>query len=226
MPNSSLRIRWAWSFAKSVRVEFALVAEGPSDHALLRPLRDLCLQCGVSEALGSAPDLRRLPSPIGARVADKLRAVTKLLPDVDLYLVHRDADTRDPAPRYREIEAAANEVSEDLSWVGVVPVRETEAWALLDERAIRAVAENPHGRNRLGLPGARAVERLADPKRRLDDAIVRASELNGRRLREFRRTLPWRRSLLLERIDLDGAIRQVPAWQRLHRELRAAIWRL
>jgi len=207
-----------------MRVEFALVAEGPSDQALVRPLEDLCVECGASEAIGEAPDLRRLPFTVGRRVADKLRAVVELSPEMDLYLIHRDADARDPGPRYAEMRRAVGHVDAELRWIGVVPVQETEAWAMLDEAEIRRVAENPRGTMGLGLPRRPArVEAVADPKRKIDDAIVRASGLSGRRLSKFRRSLPWRRALLLQRIDVSGPIHHVPAWRRLRNDLRSAI---
>lgn len=206
-----------------MRVQFALVAEGPADRALVRPLQDLCLECGATEASGSAPDLRRLPIRVGGRAQDKLQAVVRLVPDAELYFVHRDSDSSEYDRRYREIARAVEQVHVGLRWVGVVPVRETEAWALLDENAIRTVAENPRGRMDLGLAAPSGIEQIADPKRRLRDALALASGLSGRRLTAFRRTFQSRRWTLLERIDVNGPIRQLPAWRRLRDHLSAAI---
>jgi hypothetical protein len=69
--------------------------------------------------------------------------------------------------------------------VCVVPVREQEAWLLVDESAIRRAAWNPHGRVRLALPKVKALEGVADPKALLRSALETASEKTGRHLRRF-----------------------------------------
>ena len=74
-----------------------LVTEGPSAHALLYPLQDLCLECGATEASGIAPDLRRLRYKVGGRVVDKLQVVLSLVPSVDMIFVHTAMLTR-PIP--------------------------------------------------------------------------------------------------------------------------------
>lgn len=61
----------------------------------------------------------------------------------------------------------------------------TEAWLLFDEPAIRFAAGNPQGKEQLELPGLSTVERVADPKTLLAQALRRASGLGGRRLRRW-----------------------------------------
>ncbi len=61
----------------------------------------------------------------------------------------------------------------------------TEAWLLADEAAIRRAAGSPSGRVDLGLPTFAELERLADPKQRLHEALKVASGYTGRRLRNF-----------------------------------------
>jgi hypothetical protein len=115
------------------------------------------------------------------------------------------------------------ELRTEVPGVGVVPVQETEAWLLLDEEEIRRVAENPKGKVRLNLPSASRVENVSDPKRRLHQALLKASELRGQRRKKFRNTLAQRCKVLLERLEPDGNIKQVQAWQRLRSDLEAAI---
>ncbi len=91
----------------------------------------------------------------------------------------------------------------------------TEAWLLLDEAAIRLVAGRPSSSEPLDLPLSHQAESLADPKTRLQIALASASGLSGRRLRQFKRDFPYHRRQLLERLDRNGQVRQLSAWQSL-----------
>jgi hypothetical protein len=129
-----------------MRIHFVLVGEGPSDEGLIPHLENLCIELGATEVTGIAPDFQRLESPIRKTVMDKLQAALQLEPTANLFFVHRDADSRNPQPRYAEIKTAASNCELEAPWVAVVPVQETEAWLLLDEGAIRSVAGHPRGR--------------------------------------------------------------------------------
>jgi hypothetical protein len=209
-----------------MRVRFLLVGEGSSDRALVAPLEKLCLQLGASEAKGVAPDMGRRHLKPGHRVVDKLHSALSLEPNADLVFIHRDADDADPSPRHQEIEQAVAELASMPPWVGVVPVQMSEAWAMLDEQAIRRAADNPSGRVPLDIPKPKHVERIADPKSYLDDLLIKASGESGRRLDRFKRKLSARRFLLLDQLDLDGPIRYVPAWNRLCDDLRPVLVRM
>ena len=89
--------------------------------------------------------------------------------------------------RVAEIRAALDQVEEAtrIPAVCVVPVRMQEAWLLLDEPAIRYAAGNPNGRVGLQLPSVRKLEQLPDPKAILYHLLRTASELRGRRRRNF-----------------------------------------
>jgi hypothetical protein len=54
-----------------------------------------------------------------------------------------------------------------LPVVCVIPVKMTEAWLLIDEKAIREAAGNPKGRQPLNLPKPSKTEELSDPKETL-----------------------------------------------------------
>ena len=62
-----------------------------------------------------------------------------------------------------------------------------EAWLLFDEQAIRRAAGNPKGRSKIKLPSLKSIERLADPKKTLFEALRDASNKRGRRYKNFRR---------------------------------------
>ncbi len=206
-----------------IQVFFLFVGEGPSDAALVPHLEELCVLCGADEASGVAPDLGSLLEEPARKVRPKLQAAMALEPNADLIFVHRDADSTDPEPRYREISKAESGLGLGERVVPVVPVQETEAWILLEEEEIRRVADNPNGRVELDLPSPSRVEGIASPKERLFRTIEIAAGLSGRRRARFKRSLPRRRRLLLERLSPTGLVTQLPGWQRLKKELGQAI---
>jgi len=203
-------------------LRFLFVGEGSSDHALVEPLQELCLRLGASEVRGVAPDLRRSQSK-SLRVVDKLETALQLEPNVDLVFVHRDSDDPDPEPRYSEIREAVRAVDTRTPWIAVIPVQATEAWALVDEHAIRRVADNPNGTVPIDIPRPSQVEEISDPKSYLEDLLVRASEHTGRHLKRFRRDLAQRKFYLIEQLDLDGPVSQIPSWARLRNDVSAIL---
>lgn len=204
-------------------LRFALVTEGSSDRGILPHLEELCSRAGAGEVEGSAPNLGVLPQPPGKRVAEQVRAALGLVPEARIIFVHRDADSSDDTLAQRDIESGVAEVDGCPRHVGLVPIQELEAWLLTDEQAIRDVAGNPGGRTPLHLPKISGIERLASPKERLEQVLVEACELSGRRLKAFRKAFPYHRSILLERLDIDGKISRLPAWQRFVSETTRAV---
>jgi hypothetical protein len=206
-----------------MRIHFVLVAEGGSDEGLIGPLENLCIDCGATEVTGTAPDFGRLRHSVGHAVLDKVRAAVELEPSANLFFIHRDADSPDPAPRYLEIAEVVASASLGEAWVLVVPVRETEAWLLLDERRIRQVAGKPNGKGMLNLPATAHTEGVANPKERLKAALAAASELSGRRLKKFKSEFPIHRRMLLQALPATGAIEQLASWARLRSHTASAI---
>lgn len=204
-------------------VRFLFIGEGSSDNELVGHLERCCILAGADEASGVAPDLSRLPEPVGHTVAAKLKAALQLEPEVDFAFLHRDADSRNHKPRYEEIHRAVQEVSTALRYVAVVPVQETEAWLLLDESEIRRVAENPRGRSALSIPDPVAVENITDPKAQLAESILNASESTGRRRERIKKKFPQNRKLLIRRLDPNGLVREVPAWAQMFLDLKSLV---
>jgi hypothetical protein len=198
------------------------LSEGSSDGGLAQHVETIAAQEGVPVVV-SAPDLSWLRDPVGREIGEKLRAVRELSSDYDLALLHRDADKFPPDVRRDEIEASISAAWPGLAHVPVIPVRMLEAWLLLDEAAIRHVAGNPRGRVDLQLPKASAVERVPDPKTVLKEAIAKASDLKGRRLRDLNKRFPHNRHRLLELRDLEGPVRDVASWQSFVSELTRAL---
>lgn len=203
-------------------IRFLLVCDGSSDAALVPHIVRLLISNGQTDPLGS--------SWHGSRpLTDKIREGLHHTGECDLLLVHRDAEsTRETRSagrerRYAEIEDAVQQSGFDGPWVGVVPVRMTEAWLLVDESAIRKVAGRPHGDLPLNLPSPNRAESEANPKGLLLQALVAASGKTGRRLRRFERDIPKLRHQLLEDLPIGGDLEQVPSWVRFRDDLSAAL---
>lgn len=207
-------------------IHFLFIGEGSSDEALVTHLEDVCILAGANEVSGIAPDLGRLGRRIGHDVSSKVEAALSLEPTANLLFVHRDADSRDPEPRYREIERAIQQLDVKVPHVSVVPVQEIEAWLLLEEAEIRRVAENPNGRVALNLPSPNTVENITNPKERLREALLTASETTGRRRQRFVSRFDDHRRLLIERLHASGRLSTVAAWRRLFADVEAAITRV
>ena len=200
---------------------FLLVCEGISDTALISHIGRLMIHYGIYDPEGSSWDKK-------GTLVQRIRDAITYYESCDLLLVHRDADasreTRSAGPerRYAEIEGAVRASGFTGPWVGIVPVRMTESWLLLDEAAIRRIAGKPTGNDPLDLPALRRVESEPEPKGRLEKALILASGLSGRRLSRFERNFSAHRQQLLENLPVCGPLEQVPSWVRFRDDLLAA----
>ncbi|MEU7488799.1 hypothetical protein [Streptomyces sp. NPDC042319] len=207
----------------TVRVVY--LCEGPSDEGIAFHIEQIAAECNVDIVL-TIPDFRLLPERIEKTVSGKLKAVKRLGGDYDLVIIHRDADGDGVDARRSEISKAIGEVCPEIDFACLIPVKMTEAWLLLDEAAIRQVAENPKGRIPLSLPRATQVENIADPKERLKDVLALASDLSGRRLKDFQKRFSQNRRRLLEQLDRNGRVSDVPSWRTFRQELEEALMRV
>lgn len=199
-----------------------LLADGSSDEPLGRHVAALAHRHGVALDV-VAPEFDRMDRPPGRRVKDRLTRMIEIDADFDILIVHRDSERKAVVDRLAEIRQAVTSAGVDWPTVPVVPVRMTEAWLLLDEPAIRAVAGRPTGTEALDLPPAAAVESEPNPKARLLHALAIASGLSGRRLGKFTRDFPAHRRQLLERLDRRGSVRTLTAWQALEHAVLEAM---
>jgi hypothetical protein len=157
------------------------------------------------------------------KLASRIRAVLDLDGRYELLFVHRDSEKQDPKLRYDEVKSAVDEVCPQVPATAIVPVRMTEAWLLVDEGLIREVAGRPGSTVDLFLPPLTKIEANPDPKDLLKRALVIASGLTGRRLKQFQRRFSESRRLLLEQLDVEGPVRSLPAWQALEADLNQVI---
>ncbi|WP_303324923.1 DUF4276 family protein, partial [Actinomyces radicidentis] len=145
-------------------VAFYLIREGNTDDFLVPLLKSLLIRCGVSDAIG-------LSYPCLGSSAEKLSKFNADFPDAQFVFLQHDADNLGYEAVHAEIVDAESLVAPDYPVVPVVAVREIEAWLLVDEKLIREVSGVPGGRTPLGLPRAKNVESVTDPKELLRDAI-------------------------------------------------------
>jgi len=200
-------------------VHFALIREGTSDDGLVRHIRDLLVRAGFEDVIGA-------PRQYKGTVAERLVTVLSEGAVPELIFVHRDADAADPVPRCREIHDAAASLDCTDRVVSVVPVQELEAWLLTDQAAIRSVVGRPNGRTPLSVPRVARLEATSSPKEVLRSACIDASETSGARRKKEAARFSTRRASLLEQLDIDGPVSQLPSWQCFVTDLNAAAARL
>jgi hypothetical protein len=193
-------------------LRIALLADGRSDRALLPILVWLLRQCDPTLAIAEPGYRARMSA---APMHTEITAIRNLhRPDV--VFVHRDAEAQDPALRRREIP-------DEATIVKVVPVRMTEAWLLFDEAAIRRAADRPTGRTRLDLPPLSRVETTADPKARLREALLTASETTGRQRKRLQQDLAGRVQRVAELIDDYAPLRRLRAFAQLETDCQGVL---
>jgi hypothetical protein len=203
-------------------LRYTLVADGPGDRALLPILTWLLRQLeGVGGCVLVAQffDPRPLddpPSTLGGKIARAL----ELFP-CGILFVHRDAETSTRQERVREIEQALP--SSAGLHVCVVPVRMTEAWLLIDQRAIRTAAGNPNGIRALAMPALPTVESIPDPKQMLRGLLLHATAFRGRRRSKFEREVSQRVQRVAELIEDFRPLRALPAFQEFEHATQCAV---
>ncbi len=189
------------------------MADGSSDHRVLLPIITLLLDEVFAGPfrLVSAETLSG-----GLSLEARLPQAVSLFP-CDLLLVHRDAEGAPPDDREAEVERALRSANLKVRHVCMVPVRMTEAWLLVDAKAIRAAVGNPNGRADLQLPAPAQVESVP-AKDRLITALEAAKELGLNRRRRFK-PLQYRHRVAEEILQLTE-LKTLPSFQRFERDLR------
>lgn len=199
----------------------ALFAEGSTDYRFLPPVlrratEDLCLRDArstveVGEVLG-------LYTPDDYRDADLatqiLKAAREAFDAFSILFIHTDGAGEPAAQRI-----AAELFGQQNRTVGVVPVREMEAWTLVDPDALRGAFGTVLDDSALGIPTkAREVEGILDPKQALEQVygkVVGGRRRGKRKVTEFFDAIG-------ERVRLER-LRDLPAYQRFEQELGMAL---
>ena len=199
------------------RLTYTLVGDGPSDKALGQVIDWILLQQTPLLFQRQWADTRQLRTPPHG-LADRIQVALDLFP-CDLLIVHRDAEAQPKSARLDEVRAALPEAAPPA--VCLVPIRMTEAWFLFDESALRRAAGNPNGGVRLQLPVLQEIEKKPNPKQILHKLLLAASELSGRRSRQFSPPAAFGR--LAELIDDFSPLRELSAFRDFESELQATL---
>ena len=205
-------------------IGLALHAEGDTDYRFLSPLiareaEAICLRRAiVTVEIGGPFSLRQ-----AVRRSEHARheAIAEASEPYDIVCVHADGAgdfALAHASNVTPVGDAAARRGFRSKAVGVVPIREMEAWSLVDGDAIRAVTGSSRSDNDLGLPRSIEIEGIADPKAVLQDVLTAAV---GDRRRARRDALAYF-VLLGERIDLAKSL-QLPSYRRFATALATAI---
>ena len=203
-------------------LRYTLVTDGSSDIALIPILTWLLRENGVAYAIQPAwADLNRIPHQERRRLEDKIHWGLELYP-CDLLFVHRDAEREPRENRVSEITIAIQSVVISVPpRICVVPVRMQETWLLFDEPAINHAAGNSSNRQPLDLPPINRLEDLPDPKTELHDRLRLASNLRGRRLRNF--PVSQRARRVTQFVKDFSPLRRLSAFAALESELQQII---
>lgn len=207
----------------------ALYAEGSTDYHFLRPLlQRLCEELCANEALApvEVSEVLALNHPAGtneeAREQRVLAAAKEARGSWRILFVHADGASDPMRARDEQVEPSLGLLRDTFEGEGigvaVVPVRESEAWAIADGDAIRSAFGTNLNDGQLGLPPRRAVETAADPKAVLQAAFL-ATKPSGRRRKQG--SSPYLNTLG-EAVSLDQ-LRELGAFKRLIEELRGAL---
>ena len=139
--------------------------------------------------------------------------------ECDLLFVHRDAENQEVGTRVNEIMEAVESLPAvgSRSTIMVIPIRMTEAWLLFDAEAIRVGANNPNGTMDLNLPSVSRVHTITNPKGTLEQALIKAANLNRRRRKSFRPRKQMHR--VAESIDDFSLLRHQESFNHFERQL-------
>lgn len=210
----------------------ALYAEGPGDYRFLSPLlQRICEDVCIGMAAGLVDVSEVIPVNHAEEIAGSSRSVRVASAAREhkgawtLLFIHGDG-SGDPAL------AATNLVQPALDLVhaefpegrgiAVVPVRETEAWAICDGDALREVFGTTLRDERLGIPvGYRAVEGDPDPKATLRNAFFATNPAPQRKRKGVGSILHG----VGDAVRLSR-LRELPSFQRMERELVASLEQL
>jgi hypothetical protein len=209
----------------------ALFAEGITDHRFLAPIlrrltTDLCMH--LAHDMVEIGEVLELHSPARYRDRDRETRILEVAREArgayTVLFIHTDGTGNPDSARRERVEPAAQRIANELTqWqertVAIVPIRETEAWSLVDGDALRGAFGTVLDDSRLGVPvRPREVERIPDPKQTLRQAFTRV--IGTRQLKKKKAEAFL--DVIGERVRLDR-LREVPAFQRLEQDLRAAL---
>lgn len=210
-------------------LNLALYAEGPTDYRLLTPLlrrltEDLCLR--EARAMVEVADIVGVDAPRKFHDEDRatrlLEAARGFWGGACIFFIHADGAGNRNTSIDEQVQPGVRRIRGELrggACVAVVPVRETEAWALADGGALREAFGTTLDDGALRIPKKpRDVEGIDDPKRVLDEAF--SAVITPSRRRRSKASDFFER--IGERADL-AVLELVPSFALMKEDLRRAL---
>lgn len=206
----------------------ALYAEGPTDYYFLRPLllrlcEDICLH-DANQSVEFGEEVISLNEPARVKDASREERIVEAAREARgawrIVFIHTDgagnAERARTTCAQPAIDRLAQVLPNDGVGVAVVPIRETESWALADGNAIRRVLGTPLSDEALDLPrNAAEVETRPDPKKTLHDVFLKTNPTSRKRRQGVAPLL----NALGESSSLER-LRRLSGFQALEHELR------
>lgn len=202
-------------------INFALIGEGTSDLNLANHLETLLVEKGFEEVSGIAPDLRQLPTPPGNSVAEKAAAIEEHFSEINLIFVHRDADNAGYDARREEISQQTEGCQSSI--IPIIPVKMIEAWLLCDIEKIGTIIGIQADRRPNSAPKIRNIEKLADPKKALEDIICELANARGRKLDKLKSNFYQHRARICQELETGGPVKHLPSYQKFIKNLERTL---
>lgn len=203
------------------RLTYTLITDGSSDTTLIHVinwcLRDLYPELPIESQYADFSLLSKKPA--NGDVRRRIELASKLYP-CDLLIYHRDAEKSSRQILDERKSEILDPLDDDTiaKVVCVIPIRMMESWLLTSESAIKIAANNPNGNIQLNLPSIRSIESLSEPKDMLHGLLVRATENNRRRLRNF--NVDRAVHLVAEYTESFEKLRQLSAFNKFEQDLK------
>jgi Domain of unknown function (DUF4276) len=165
-------------------IKYILISDGSSDRALINIINYALKQQFNLDFDGERADLGIFSRKKVKTLEEKIAVVIDYYEPL-LIFIHRDAENQPSQKREEEIEKALINADKTKQFAKIIPIRMTECWLLIDEKAIRRASGNPNGNIKLEMPPVNKLESLPNPKKTLEELLEKASGLTGRRLRDL-----------------------------------------
>ena len=165
-------------------IKYILISDGSSDRALINIINYTLKQQFNLDFDGERAEIGFFSRQKIKPLEDKIAIIIDYY-EPSLIFIHRDAENQPLEKREEEIESALDKADKTKQYAKIIPIRMTESWLLIDEKAIRKASGNPNGTMNLEMPDIQRLESLSDSKRTLEDILRKASGLSGRRLRDL-----------------------------------------
>ena len=197
-------------------IQYFIISDGSSDRLLIHPIDWIFKSKGI-ESKGERIDFG-LSGLYPKTIAEKIEMAIIIHPNLEFLFIHRDAEKQSIDIRIQEIESELLKTAiENIETIKIIPIRMSEAWLLIDEKALRKAAGKPSGKIKIQLPQTKKLESLANPKDLLKTALENASEYSGRKKAQF--DFNEARQLVSQYIEDFSELRQLSAFQRLEADI-------